>query len=91
VLSDFQGFQFVMNFLVMPVFFLSGALFPLSNVPSVLGALAAIDPLSYGVDGLRLALTGVTHFGGTLDLAVLSIVAAVFMVVGGRLFNRIQL
>jgi ABC-2 type transport system permease protein len=91
VLSDFQGFQFVMNFLVMPVFFLSGALFPLSNVPSVLGALAAIDPLSYGVDGLRLALTGVTHFGGTLDLAVLSIVAAIFMVVGGRLFNRIQL
>ncbi len=91
VLSDFQGFQFVMNFLVMPVFFLSGALFPLSNVPSVLGALAAVDPLSYGVDGLRFALTGVTHFGGTLDLAVLSIVAAVFMVVGGRLFNRIQL
>ena len=91
VLSDFRGFQFVMNFLVMPIFFLSGALFPLSNVPSVLGALAAVDPLSYGVDGLRMALTGVTHFGATLDLAVLSIVAAVFLVVGGRLFNRIQL
>lgn len=91
VLSDFQGFQFVMNFLVMPIFFLSGALFPLSNVPSVLGAIAAVDPLSYGVDGLRMALTGATHFGGTVDLAVLSIVAAILMVVGGRLFSRIQL
>jgi ABC-2 type transport system permease protein len=91
VLSDFQGFQFVMNFLVMPVFFLSGALFPLTNVPSVLGAIAAVDPLSYGVDGLRLALGGATHFGGTIDLIVLSVVSAVFLVVGGRLFNRIQL
>jgi ABC-2 type transport system permease protein len=91
VLSDFQGFQFVMNFLVMPVFFLSGALFPLNNVPTVLGALAAIDPLSYGVDGLRQSLTGVAHFGGALDLTVLSLVSAACLLVGARLFNRIQL
>ena len=91
VLSDFQGFQFVMNFLVMPMFFLSGALFPLKNVSAVLHAIAAIDPLSYGVDGLREALTGQVYFGWRLDLAVLSIVSAVFLVIGGRLFNRIQL
>jgi ABC-2 type transport system permease protein len=91
VLSDFQGFQFVMNFLVMPVFFLSGALFPLNNVPPVLGVLAAIDPLSYGVDGLRQSLTGVAHFGAALDLTVLSLVSAACLLVGARLFNRIQL
>jgi ABC-2 type transport system permease protein len=91
VLSDFQGFQFVMNFLVMPMFFLSGALFPLKTVSTVLHALAAIDPLSYGVDGLREAFTGQVYFGWQLDLAVLSIVSVLFLVIGGRLFNRIQL
>src|SRR5262249_13154494 len=56
VLTDFQGFQMVMNFLVMPIFFLSGALFPLTNLPKALAIAANIDPLSYGVDGLRTAL-----------------------------------
>ena len=51
VLSDFQGFQLIMNFLVMPIFFLSGALFPLNGLPGALNVLATIDPLSYGVDG----------------------------------------
>jgi ABC-2 type transport system permease protein len=91
VLSDFQGFQMVMNFLVMPIFFLSGALFPLNDVPGPMAVIAAIDPLSYGVDGLRAALIGASHFGMGVDLAVLSVLSAVFMVVGARLFSRIQL
>ncbi|HEV8542463.1 MAG TPA: ABC transporter permease, partial [Verrucomicrobiae bacterium] len=53
LLEDMQGFQLIMNFLVMPIFFLSGALYPLSNLPKVLGLLTNLDPLSYGVDGLR--------------------------------------
>src|SRR5947209_11137624 len=52
-LKDMQGFQLVMNFLVMPIFFLSGALYPLSNLPAALTVLTRLDPLSYGVDGLR--------------------------------------
>ncbi|MBV8841435.1 MAG: ABC transporter permease [Bryobacterales bacterium] len=91
VLSDFQGFQLVMNFLVMPIFFLSGALFPLTNLPKVLDFIASIDPLSYGVDGLRSALIGLPHFGLALDLVVLSIIAAALLAVGGHLFSRIQL
>jgi ABC-2 type transport system permease protein len=91
VLSDFQGFQLIMNFLVMPIFFLSGALFPLNNVPGVIGALAAIDPLSYGVDGLRSSLIGVSHFGGGIDLLVLAVVGTICMIAGARLFARIQL
>jgi ABC-2 type transport system permease protein len=91
VLSDFQGFQLIMNFLVMPIFFLSGALFPLTNVPGAIGVLAAVDPLSYGVDGLRSALIGASHFGVGLDLAVLGLVGSVCLVVGARLFSRIQL
>jgi len=91
VLSDFQGFQMIMNFLVMPIFFLSGALFPLNNVPVPMAVLAAIDPLSYGVDGLRTALIGTSHFGMSLDFLVLVVLSAVFLVIGGRLFSRIQL
>ena len=91
VLSDFQGFQFVMNFLVMPVFFLSGALFPLTNLPKLLDVIASIDPLSYGVDGLRGSLTGAVHFGLGTDLAVLTAVTAALLALGGYLFSRIQL
>src|SRR5438309_2417544 len=57
-LKDMQGFQLVMNFLVMPIFFLSGALYPLSNLPAALTVLTRLDPLSYGVDGLRGAFIG---------------------------------
>jgi len=91
VLSDFQGFQLIMNFLVMPIFFLSGALFPLNNLPKAMDILATIDPLSYGVDGLRGSLIGTFHFGVSLDLAVLTILTAIFLVAGGRLFSRIQI
>lgn len=91
VLSDFQGFQLIMNFLVMPIFFLSGALFPLSNLPKAMDIIATIDPLSYGVDGLRATLIGVSHFGVSTDLIVLSILSVVFMAIGARLFARIQL
>jgi ABC-2 type transport system permease protein len=91
VLSDFQGFQLVMNFLVMPIFFLSGALFPLTNLPKALEIIASLDPLTYGVDGLRGALIGVGHFNATLDVAVLSAIAAVLVSAGAYLFSRIQL
>ena len=91
VLNDMQGFQLIMNFLVMPIFFLSGALFPLNNVPRTLEILAAIDPLSYGVDGLRSALIGASHFGGMVDLAVLGAVSLLCLAFGARMFSRIQL
>jgi len=91
VLVDFQGFQLVMNFLVMPIFFLAGALFPLANVPKLLGLAARLDPLSYGVDGLRSSLVGITHFGVATDLAVLSVLTAALLALGSYLFSRIQL
>jgi ABC-2 type transport system permease protein len=91
VLSDFQGFQLIMNFLVMPIFFLSGALFPLMNLPKAMAVVASLDPLSYGVDGLRGALIGNPFFGLSFDLVVLSIITAALLGAGGYLFSRIQL
>src|SRR5258705_5413262 len=90
VLSDFQGFQMIMNFLVMPIFFLSGALFPLMGLPRALDLIARIDPLSYGVDGLRGSMTGTSHFGLPTDLAVLSVLTVALLLAGSRLFSKIQ-
>jgi ABC-2 type transport system permease protein len=90
-LQDMQGFQLIMNFMVLPIFFLSGALFPLANLPLVLSIVTSLDPLAYGVDGLRAVLLGASHFGALLDVTVLLIVAIAFLALGARQFSRIQI
>jgi ABC-2 type transport system permease protein len=89
-IQNIQGFQLIMNFLVMPIFFLSGALYPLNNLPRVLGLITSIDPLAYGVDGLRTTLIGRSHFGLTADGAVLVAVALVLLCIGSYLFSKIE-
>jgi ABC-2 type transport system permease protein len=89
-LRDMQGFQLIMNFLVMPIFFLSGALFPLENLPTALGIATRLDPLAYGVDGLRGALIGVAQFSALTNLSLLAAVAAAFLALGAWTFSRIQ-
>ena len=91
LLDDMQGFQLIMNFLVMPIFFLSGALFPLDGLPSYITDIARIDPLSYGVDGLRGALLGVYHFGLSLDLLLLGCITVILLAIGSYLFSKIQI
>jgi ABC-2 type transport system permease protein len=90
-LQDMQGFQLIMNFLVLPIFFLSGALFPLNNLPKVLSLFTRLDPLSYGVDGLRAALIGVTQFGMTTDFAVLCVIAVGLLIFGAWRFSKIEI
>ena len=90
-LTNMQGFQLVMNFLVMPIYFLSGALYPLNNLPKALALLTRIDPLTYGVDGVRTVLTGVTHFGLTLDAIVLVGVAILLLSAGAWRFSKIEI
>lgn len=90
VLEDMQGFQLIMNFLVMPLFFLSGALFPLDNLPAGLVVATRIDPLSYGIDALRGVMLGASHFGLWLDVGVLAVMTALCLVAGSWLFSRIQ-
>jgi ABC-2 type transport system permease protein len=89
-IENMQGFQLIMNFLVLPIFFLSGALYPLDNLPPVFSAVTSVDPLTYGVDSLRTILIARSHFGLTLDAAVLAVVAAVLLLIGSRLFSRVQ-
>ena len=87
---DMQGFQLVMNFVVMPMFFLSGALFPLTNIPLLLRALASIDPLSYGVDGMRGLLIDASRFDLAMDVMVLLGIATIFLGVGSYRFSKLD-
>jgi ABC-2 type transport system permease protein len=89
-LQNMQGFQLIMNFLVMPIFFLSGALYPLTNLPKGLMFATRIDPLTYGIDGLRGAFIGTSHFTPATNAAVLSVIAIIFLAMGARSFNKIQ-
>ena len=89
-LKDMQGFQLIMNFLVMPLFFLSGALFPLNNIPPALLVVARLDPLSYGVDALRYFLIGTFTFSMALDIIVLTGVTAFFLALGSHFFSKIE-
>ena len=87
---DMQGFQLVMNFVVMPMFFLSGALFPLTNIPLLLRALASLDPLSYGVDGMRGLLIDASRFDLAMDVMVLLGIATIFLGVGSYRFAKLE-
>lgn len=90
VVDDMHAFPLIMNFLVMPLFFLSGALFPLENFPSAIKAVSCVNPLSFGVDGLRWAMSGLSTFSVMTDLAVLFIFITLAMSLGTYLFKRIQ-
>ena len=90
-LQNMQGFQLIMNFLVMPIFFLSGALFPLDGLPAALAVVTRLDPLTYGIDGLRATLIGTSHFSVVSDVGVLLVVASAFLMLGAYSFSRIQI
>lgn len=90
-LQDMQGMQLIMNFLVLPLFFLSGALFPLNNLPKALAFVTSLDPLSYGVDGLRVTLIGVGHFGALVDALVLAALAVALLCLGAWRFSKIEI
>ncbi len=91
VLQDMQGFPLVMNFLVMPLFFFSDALFPIKGLPKALEAALRLNPVTYGVDGLRGALIGVSSFHFLTDFAVLALLSAILLAIGSYLFAKIQL
>lgn len=91
LLEDMQGFHLIMNFLVMPTFFLSGALFPLDNLPGAIATISMINPLSYGVDGLRGALTNQFDMSLISDLGILGVITLIVLAIGSYLFSKIEI
>jgi ABC-2 type transport system permease protein len=91
-LQDMQGFQLIMNFLVLPIYFLSGAMFPLNDARNVLRYITRADPLSYGIDGLRNVFGSPnTAFDPRVDLLVLIAVGSVLLVIGAYRFSKIEI
>jgi ABC-2 type transport system permease protein len=91
VLEDMQGFQLITNILVMPLFFLSNALFPISGQKSWFHYVVRLNPLSYGMDGLRGSLSHAFAFGVATDLLVLGVLTLAVLSLATYLFSRIQL
>ena len=89
-LTNQEAFGLVMNFVVWPLFFFSGALFPVSNLPSWLLVITQVNPLTYGVDLLRGAILGVQEFSTLKDFSVLIAFSVVMMWIGVISFGRMQ-
>jgi len=96
-METMEGFQMIMNFLVMPLFFLSGAIFPMTNLPAWMNFLMKINPLTYGVDALRrLVFTGsdpkvleyLVHYNLGFNLAVVAAIVLVLGTLGSWSFSR---
>jgi ABC-2 type transport system permease protein len=90
LMKDAQGFQLIINFLVMPLFFLSGAFFPLTGLNSVIKTIIRLDPLSYGVDALRGTLANLSAFGLWSDFTILFIIVIIFLVIASYLFSKVE-
>jgi ABC-2 type transport system permease protein len=90
VLKDFHGFSTVINFIAFPLFLLSGALFPVSNLPVSIRVLSYFDPLTYGVDALRGVLIGHSEFSIALDISILLALSVMMVFASGYFFRRAE-
>ncbi len=90
MMRDMQGFSLVMNFIMIPLFLLSGAMFPIEQFPSWVQALSYIDPLFYGVDGMRYSLIGTSKLSPLLDFSVLLFFCAAMVILGAVLFSKVD-
>ena len=88
--SDSEGFSLIVQFVVFPLFFLSGAIYPIEGLPQLVQYLALVNPLTYGVDGLRAALVGASTYPLVVDLGALVLSSAVMVSLGAYLFERVE-
>jgi len=88
VLKDFHGFNMVINFIVFPLFLLSGALFPVANLPAAIRIFSFLDPLTYGVDALRGIMIGFSEFSLVTDLSILIAISSIMVMVSTYSFKK---
>jgi ABC-2 type transport system permease protein len=90
LIKDFEGFQVIMNLILMPLLFLSSAFFPVVDSSSVwLKTISLANPLFYMIDGIRGSLTGVNNlFSPFFDLALIAIMCVIVMGLGSYFFSK---
>jgi ABC-2 type transport system permease protein len=86
-----EGFQLIISFLIFPMFFLSGALFPISNLPAWLAPFIFVNPVTYAVDGIRGALLGFSQFNLGLDFGVICLFSVVMVLIGTYAFKKMKI
>jgi ABC-2 type transport system permease protein len=90
-MEDMTGFQLIMNFVVFPIFGLSGAMFPISSLPAWILPLTLLDPMTYGVEGIRYGLTGASQINPVVCFAVIGGFSLAMTVIGAVLFRKIKI
>ncbi|MBD3210529.1 ABC transporter permease subunit [Candidatus Micrarchaeota archaeon] len=90
LMEDMHGFQLVMNFLVMPMFFLSGALFPLEHAPEILRLVSYADPLTYAVEAFRFTISGSSQLPIAASLGVICAFLGASTFAAAYTFSRIE-
>ncbi|MEM4598501.1 MAG: ABC transporter permease [Candidatus Diapherotrites archaeon] len=87
-MKDMHGFNLIMNLFIFPLFFLSGALFPLERIPAPARVISYVNPLTYGVDGLRASLIGVSEFSIVVSFSASLLFALMSVFIGAYLFDK---
>lgn len=90
VMTSPEGFQLITTFVIFPLFFLSGALFPLENLPTYLATLTAVNPVTYIVDALRGLLIGLQYYTGWENILILAGFALAANLIGIQAFKRMR-
>ncbi|MEM0353856.1 MAG: ABC transporter permease [Archaeoglobaceae archaeon] len=90
VIGDIHGFQLVINFFVFPIFFLSGAIFPIAELPEIIATLAKLSPFTYGVDAVRWAMTSFAAFNPVLDFTIVLSYFIAVLFLSAFLFSRTE-
>lgn len=86
-IRDFQTFPIIINFFILPLFFLSGAIFPLTNIPKSLVIVTRLNPLGYGIDLLRSYMAGGAYYAPLVSFGILIGLSVVILLIGVRRFN----
>jgi len=90
-MEDMHGFQLIMNFIIFPIFGLSGAIFPLTSLPTWLKTITLLDPLTYGVEGIRYGILGTSNISPLICFIVMSCFTIFMIALGAYLFKKIKL
>ncbi len=91
VVESPEAFGLINSMINFPLFFLSGALFPLTDLPVWLTIFTRINPVTYGVDAMRTLMLGIGTFSLALDAAVLALFAAVMIGIGTYAFGKMKI
>jgi len=88
LMDTMEGFNVIMNFIVMPMFLLSGALFPINNLPSSISWIIYLNPMTYCVEAMRYSMIGVSSFNIVLSFGFILVFSVSMSLIAAIAFSR---